>query len=75
MAGRSRLTRMNGAVWLQSCTSSSSIASTSCTRWVQLLIEAVSGSSPPASMAVPAAIRSGEALRAVSASSMIACGV
>jgi hypothetical protein len=50
---RSRLTRMNGAIWLQSRTSSISIGSISCTRRVQLLVDAVSGGRPPASMAIP----------------------
>ena len=38
IAGRSRLIRMNGAVELQSWTSSSSIGSTSSTVWIQLLV-------------------------------------
>ncbi len=45
---------MNGAVALHSCTSSSSSGSTSSTFWVQELLTWVSGSSPPASTAVPA---------------------
>jgi hypothetical protein len=75
MTGRNRLTRMNGAVALQSWTSSSSNASTSCTRWLQLLTGARSGTSPPASIAVDAAIRSGEADPCTSASAASACGV
>jgi hypothetical protein len=59
---------MKGAVWLQSCTSSSSRGCTPSTFATQLLTVAVSGSSPPASTAIPASIRSGEALRAVIAS-------
>ena len=74
IAGRSRLTRMNGVVTLHSWTSSSSSGSTSSTRWIQLLVEARSGASPPASIAVPAAIRSGEADPAISASAVSACG-
>ena len=61
MAPRSRLTSRNGAVTLHSCTSSISSGSTSSTTWVQLLIVARSGTSPPASIAVPEAIRSSEA--------------
>ena len=38
MDGRSRLTRMNGAVTLHSCTSSISSASTSSTPCTQLLV-------------------------------------
>ncbi len=53
--------RMNGAVELQSWTSSSSIGSTSSTVWIQLLVSCRSGTRPPASIAVPAAIRAGEA--------------
>ncbi len=66
---------MNGAVWLQSCTSSSSTGSTSSTTWLQLLCGCRSGARPPASIAVPVAIRSGEAEPAVSASAARACGV
>ena len=66
---------MNGAVWLQSWTSSSSTGSTSSTNWLQLLCGCRSGTRPPASIAVPAAIRSGEAEPAVSASAVSACGV
>ncbi len=61
---------MNGAVWLHSCTSSSSRGSTWSTCWIQLFTGAVSGSRPPASIAVPALIRSGDALRAVIASAV-----
>src|SRR6478735_1929417 len=68
MAPRRRLTRMNGAVWLHSCTSSSSIGSTWSTVCTQLFVSAVSGTSPPASIAVPATRRSSEACSAVSAS-------
>ena len=67
IAGRSRLTRMNGAVWLQSWTSSSSRASTSPTVATQLFVACVSGTSPPASIAVPATRRVSEAASAVSA--------
>ena len=66
---------MNGAVWLQSWTSSSSTGSTSFTNWLQLLCGCRSGTSPPASIAVPAAIRSGDAEPAVWASSLSICGV
>src|SRR4051812_6342923 len=59
--------RRNRAVWVHSCTSSSSSAAPSGPRWVQLLAGAGWGSNPPASMAVPSAIRSGDALRAVRA--------
>ena len=52
---------MNGAVELQSWTSSSSTGVTSSTDWTQLLLSCRSGTSPPASMAVPAAMRSSEA--------------
>ena len=75
MAGRSRLIRMNGAVLLHSCTSSSSTGSTSSTRWVQLLTSCRSGSRPPASMAVPAAIRAAPAEPAVRASDVRLCAV
>ena len=67
--------RMNGAVWLQSWTSSSSTGSTSSTTWLQLLYGCGSGTRPPASIAVPAAMRSGDAEPAVSASAVSACGV
>ena len=66
---------MNGAVWLQSWTSSSSTGSTSSTTWLQLLCGCRSGARPPASIAVPVAIRSGEAEPAVSASAASAWGV
>ena len=59
---------------LHSCTSSSSIGSTSCTRWVQLFTAARSGTSPPASMAVPARSAPARRDRAVRASSVTACG-
>ena len=75
IAARSRLTRMNGAVILHSCTSSSSISSTSLTRCTQLLTGWWSGRRPPASIARRAAIRSGEADPAASASAVTACGV
>ena len=51
-AGRSRPARMNGAVTLHSWTSSSSIGSTSSTRWIQLLTACGSGTRPPASTAL-----------------------
>ena len=57
-AGRSRLASRNGAVTLHSCTSSSSSASTEPRTWVQLFSVTRSGTSPPASIAVPAAMRS-----------------
>ena len=66
---------MKGAVWLQSWTSSSSTASTSSTTWLQLLCGCRSGTRPPASIAVPVAIRSGEAEPAASASAVSASGV
>ena len=74
-AARRRPMRMNGAVWLQSWTSSSSTGSTSSTCWIQLLTASRSGTRPPASMARWAAIRSGEAEPAVSASVVSAWGV
>ncbi len=53
--------RMKGAVELQSWTSRSSIGSTSSTVWIQLFVSCRSGTRPPASIAVPAAMRAGEA--------------
>src|SRR3954454_15890798 len=57
IAGRRRLTRMNGAVTLHSCTSSNSSGGTSWTRSLQLLVGARSGTSPPASIGVAPAVR------------------
>ena len=57
---------------LHSWTSSSSSGSTSSTRWVQLFTGCRSGTRPPASIAVPAATRSGDAEPAVSASAVSA---
>ncbi len=57
---------------LHSWTSSISRGSTSSTTWVQLLIVARSGTRPPASMAVPAAIRSSDAEPVDSASEVMA---
>ena len=66
---------MNGAVELQSWTSSSSIGSTSSTFCIQLLACVTSGTRPPASIATPVPLRAGSAERAVSASSASARGV
>ena len=66
---------MNGAVMLQSWTSSISTGSTSFTRWIQLLTGCRSGTRPPASMARFSAIRSNDADPAVSASEVSAAGV
>ena len=68
--GRSRETRMNGATELHSCTSRSSIGSTSSTVCTQLLVCARSGSRPPASIAMPRSMRSGDAEPATSASEL-----
>jgi hypothetical protein len=72
---RSREISRNGAVALQSWTSSSSSGSTSSTVWVQEFVVCRSGSSPPASTAVPARCASRLALPALRASAVMEAGV
>ncbi len=66
---------MNGAVMLQSWTSSISVGSTASTVWIQLLVSCRSGTRPPASIASPTATRSIEAEFALKAIAVSACGV
>ena len=66
---------MNGAVALHSCTSSSSIGSTASTVATQLFVAARSGTSPPASIAEPLAMRDEDADPADSARAVTTSGV